>query len=412
MYDEELEKVMLYFLIFEEEQYPLDENDFINPRNKKIINAINKLKAEKKEVSMITVKSEIKANSSEVLEYLSSLHSYALGASPDDIYSKLIELSKKRKLFNLLKTKISEIEGNENIDALSEDVIKEINKIEQVNEKETTFAEQVAETIKKLEESMTSQTDYSLYTGMLDLDKLTCGLHNQELTIIGARPGVGKTTFALQIAEYIAKKGVETAIISLEMSDTQIIQKMLSRNTRVNSYKMRQGILEDKDIENIASSSVELAELPIDLITKARTLQQIEVIARKLKNKKNLGLLIIDYIQLIKNKGKFSSREQEVADITRTLKLLSLELNIPIIGLCQLNRNATRQEPLLSDLRESGAIEQDADNVVFLYQENDLNEGETCVDITIKLAKQRAGQTGKVYMRFNKQISEFRNIVR
>ena len=175
---------------------------------------------------------------------------------------------------------------------------------------------------------------------------------------------------------------------------------------------MRQGILEDKDIENIASSSVELAELPIDLITKARTLQQIEVIARKLKNKKNLGLLIIDYIQLIKNKGKFNSREQEVADITRTLKLLSLELDIPIIGLCQLNRNATRQEPLLSDLRESGAIEQDADNVVFLYQENDLNEGETCVDITIKLAKQRAGQTGKVYMRFNKQISEFRNIVR
>lgn len=412
MYDEELEKVMLYFLIFEEEQYPLDENDFINPRNKKIINAINKLKAEKKEVSMITVKSEIKANSLEVLEYLSSLHSYALGASPDDIYNKLIELSKKRKLFNLLKTKISEIEGNENIDALSEDVIKEINKIEQVNEKEITFAEQVAETIKKLEESMTSQTDYSLYTGMLDLDKLTCGLHNQELTIIGARPGVGKTTFALQIAEYIAKKGVETAIISLEMSDTQIIQKMLSRNTKVNSYKMRQGILEDKDIENIASSSVELAELPIDLITKARTLQQIEVIARKLKNKKKLGLLIIDYIQLIKNKGKFNSREQEVADITRTLKLLSLELNIPIIGLCQLNRNATRQEPLLSDLRESGAIEQDADNVIFLYQEKDLNEGETCVDITIKLAKQRAGQTGKAYMRFNKQISEFRNIVR
>lgn len=412
MYDEELEKAMLYFLVFEEEQYPLDEKDFINPRNKKIINAINKLKVEKKEISMITVKSEIKENSSEVLSYLSSLHIYALGANPDDIYNKLIELSKKRKLFDLLKNKISEIEENENIDALSEDVIKEINKIEQVNEKEVTFIEQVANTIRDIEESMNTKTDYRLYTGMLDLDKLTCGLHNQELTIIGARPGVGKTTFALQIAEYIAKKGVETAIISLEMSDNQIIQKMLSRNTRVNSYKMRQGILEDRDVENIASYSVKLAELPIDLITKARTLQQIEVIARKLKNKKNLGLLIIDYIQLIKNKGKFSSREQEVADITRTLKLLSLELNIPIIGLCQLNRNATRQEPLLSDLRESGAIEQDADNVIFLYQENDLNDGETCVDITIKLAKQRAGQTGKVYMRFNKQISEFRNIVR
>lgn len=168
--------------------------------------------------------------------------------------------------------------------------------------------------------------------------------------------------------------------------------------------------MEQSDIDAMAIAGTEISELPIHLITKARTLQHIENIARKLKNRCNLGLLVIDYIQLIKNKGKFGNREQEVADITRTLKLLSLELDIPIIGLCQLSRNATRQEPTLADLRESGAIEQDADNVLFLYQEKE-EEG-TFVDITLKIAKQRAGEIGKVYLKFNKNNSEFRGVIR
>lgn len=194
------------------------------------------------------------------------------------------------------------------------------------------------------------------------------------------------------------------------MSDTQIVQKILSNKTRINSWKMRTGTIEEKDMERIGQASVEISTLPIYLTTKARSIQQIEAMARRLKNKNKLGLLVIDYIQLIKNKGKFNNREQEVADITRTLKLLSLELDIPIIGLCQLNRNATRQEPLLSDLRESGAIEQDADNVIFLYQEKDTEE--SIVDITVKVAKQRAGGIGKVYMKFNKPNSEFIRITR
>lgn len=214
----------------------------------------------------------------------------------------------------------------------------------------------------------------------------------------------------MQIGEYIASKGIETAIVSLEMSNIQVIQKMLSKKTRVNSYKMRMGTLEDEDWEKITKASAELTQLPIHLITNARTLQHIENIARKLKNKNNLGLLIIDYIQLIKNKGKFNNREQEVADITRTLKLLSLELNIPIVGLCQLNRNATRQEPTLADLRESGAIEQDADNVMFLYQEKE--DESNFVDVTLKIAKQRAGEIGKVYLKFNKVMSEFKGVIR
>lgn len=410
MSDEELEKAMLYYLIYEQEDYVLDETDFAFERNKRIIKAINELKAEKKEISIISLQSRISANNKQVIEYLTSLSEYVYATTADYIYNQVIELSKKRKLMELLQKSITELMEAENIDIFMQDKIKQINKIAEINEKEQTFLEQVVETSTEIERNTLQKPDYTLYTGITDLDKMICGLHKQELTIIGARPGVGKTTLALQIAEHIAERGTETAIISLEMSDTQVIQKLISRRARINSYKMRMGTLETKELEQIGIVSAEIAELPIHLITKARTIQHIENIARKLKNKNNLGLMIIDYIQLIKNKGKFNSREQEVADITRTLKLLSLELNIPIVGLCQLNRNAARQEPTLADLRESGAIEQDADNILFLYQEAESTE--TVVDITLKLAKQRAGETGKISLKFNKANSEFREVIR
>lgn len=410
MNDEELEKAMLYYLIYEQEDYVLDETDFAFEKNKKIIKAINELKAEKKEISIISLQSRISANNKQVIEYLTSLSEYVYATTADYIYNQVIELSKKRKLMELLQKSITELMEAENIDIFMQDKIKQINKIAEINEKEQTFVEQVVETSTEIEKNTLQKPDYTLYTGITDLDKMICGLHKQELTIIGARPGVGKTTLALQIAEHIAERGTETAIISLEMSDTQVIQKLTSRRARINSYKMRMGTLETKELEQIGIVSAEIAELPIHLITKARTIQHIENIARKLKNKNNLGLMVIDYIQLIKNKGKFNSREQEVADITRTLKLLSLELNIPIIGLCQLNRNAARQEPTLADLRESGAIEQDADNILFLYQEAESTE--TIVDITLKLAKQRAGEIGKINLKFNKANSEFKGVMR
>jgi len=331
MYDEELEKAMLYYVIFKQEDYLLDENDFVSDRHQKIINAINELKAEKQEISVFSIKAKIKVNQSQVLQYLATLGDYVQIESADSIYNRLMELSKRRKLFGLLQNRTMEVAECENIDIFAQEIVKQINEIEQVNEKEKTFAQQFLDVMAKMEEDCNKGMDYSLYTGIQDLDNKICGLHKQELTIIGARPGVGKTTLALQIAEYIAHKGIETAIISLEMSDIQIIQKMISKKSRVNSYKMRMGTLEDVDWQRIAITTAELPQLPIHLVTNARTLQHIENIARKLKNKSNLGLLVIDYIQLIKNKGKFNNREQEVADITRTLKLLSLELDIPIV---------------------------------------------------------------------------------
>ena len=219
--------------------------------------------------------------------------------------------------------------------------------------------------------------------------------------------GVGKTTFSLQIANKIAEKNKKVAYVSLEMSEEQIIQKLLSKRARVNSRKIRNGDLEPNEINKIGLACGEIAGLPISILTKANTIQKIEIKARRMKNKDKLDLLIIDYLQLVRNIGNFKSREQEVADISRTLKLLSLELEIPIVALCQLNRNASRNEPTLADIRESGSIEQDADNVIFLYQQNEENN-----IVTVDLQKQRAGNTGKTILKFNKVNSEFVNIER
>lgn len=409
MQDEEIEKAMLYYLIFENYECELIDADFTTRLNKKIFKAIQNLKQAKEEITMLTVKNKL-TDEKNILSYLATLSENIYSTTAESVYKKLIELTKKRQMQKLLNESATKIKDAENIDIDIEKVIKKLNKIEDREVKEESLKEQIIDTLDMIEKNMKNKNDYSLYTGMLDLDQLTCGLHNEELTIIGARPGMGKTTFALQIADYIAKKKIPVMFISLEMSEEQIITKLIAKETRINSTKMRLGTLTDQEAVKVYEAGAELEEKSLYITSNLRTIQQIEVEARKLKNKKNIGLIIIDYIQLIKSSQKFNLREQEVADITRTLKLLTLELKIPIIGLCQLNRNATRQEPMLSDLRESGAIEQDADNVIFIYQEEETDAAAPVV--TIKLAKQRAGSTGKVNMIFRKVYSEFVNIIR
>ncbi len=409
MQDEEIEKAMLYYLIFENYECELIDADFTTRLNKKIFKAIQSLKRAKEEITMLTVKNKL-TDEKNILSYLATLSENIYSTTAESVYKKLIQLTKKRQMQTLLNESVTKIKDAENIDIDIEKVIKELNKIEDREVKEESLKEQIIDTLDMIEKNMKNKNDYSLYTGMLDLDQLTCGLHNEELTIIGARPGMGKTTFALQIADYIAKKKIPVMFISLEMSEEQIITKLIAKETRINSTKMRLGTLTDQEAVKVYEAGAELEEKSLYITSNLRTIQQIEVEARKMKNKKNIGLIIIDYIQLIKSSQKFNLREQEVADITRTLKLLTLELKIPIIGLCQLNRNATRQEPMLSDLRESGAIEQDADNVIFIYQEEETDAAAPVV--TIKLAKQRAGSTGKVNMIFRKVYSEFVNIIR
>lgn len=406
MYNEELEKAMLYFIIFEKAEFELTENDFISLINKKIIRAINKLKLSKQEVSMLSVSEQIK-DEKNILEYLSELNTYTIGSTAENIYEKIKELTKKRDTFLLTKEIMKDTKETENIDLLIEKAISKLQKIEMQTEKQENFVNLIARTTDLIEQNIKKKDDLSYYTGFFELDALTDGLHKGELTIIGARPATGKTTFALQIAERIAGYNKSVMFVSLEMSEEQIIQKILAKKSRVNSRKIRNGDLTEEELDNIYIKCGEISDLPLLLYTKLKSIQQIEIEARKLKNKGKIDLLIIDYLQLVRNMGNFKSREQEVADISRTLKLLSLELEIPIIALCQLNRNASKNEPTLADIRESGSIEQDADNVIFLYQE-DVEDNK----VTIDLQKQRAGNTGKLKLKFNKILSEFVNLER
>lgn len=407
MNDEEIEKAVLFYIIFKNEMFDLSEKDFTNQCNKKIIKAINELKARKEEISMLTIQSKIDSDSSKVLKYLSELGNYIYKTNAQTAYEILKDKTKKRELLELARNIQKEVEQIEDVDVYLEKSISEIQKIEFQTEKEENFIEEVAKTATKIEQNIKKKQDYSYYTGFFDLDDLTDGLHKGELTIVGARPGVGKTTFSLQIAEYISKKNKNVTYVCLEMSTEQMIQKMLAKEARVNSRKIRNGDLQEADIDKIGNAIIEVSNLKMNLLTKVRTIQQIEIAARRLKNRNKLDLLIIDYLQLVRSSIKFQSREQEVADISRTLKLLSIELEIPIIALCQLNRNASKNEPTLADIRESGSIEQDADNVIFLYQEDEENN-----IVTVDLQKQRAGNIGKSRLKFNKMNSEFVNLER
>lgn len=407
MYDEEIEKAVLYHLIFQNEQFNLKENDFVNATHKRIIKAINELKAKKEEISLLTISNRL--NDIEgILEYLAMLDEHVFYTSAETSYKTLKKHTKKRDVFTLGKQMQMEVRDTEDIDIYIEKEIKTLQEIELQTRKEKDSIDRFLKTIKEVEKQMNNNGDVSLYTGFFGLDNLTGGLHEGELTVIGARPAVGKSTFALQIAENIAKKEKKVVYISLEMSEEQITQKQLSRNSRINSKKIKNGNLTEGEFIKLNNLAGLVSQQSLTVITDTNTIQKVELETRRMKNRNNLDLLIIDYLTLLGNTENFKSREQEVANISRTLKLLSLELNIPIIALCQLNRNANRNEPTLADIRESGAIEQDADNVIFLY--NDSNDKEDI--ITVDLQKQRTGDTGRVRLKFLKQYSEFVNLER
>ena len=333
IYDEEIEKVVLYYLIFENEELNLEEKDFFLQKHKQIFKAIKELKEKKEDVSILSIKQKIKGNDKEILEYITNLANNVYGTSIDYAYKQLKRLSKKRELTKISEEIKKEVKDEEEIEIYIEKLVKKLTDLNAEGQKEETFMDMLVDTANLIEKKINlgAKYDNKYLTGIFDLDAVTNGLHPEELTIIGARPGVGKTTFALQIANKIAEKGLAVGIVSLEMSNTQLIEKLIAKNANVDSNKIRIGNLDDAEQIKVSNAIGEISELPFFINTRARSIQDIEIYARKLKNKKGLGLLIVDYIQLVKSKNKYSSREQEVAEISRTLKLLSLELKIPII---------------------------------------------------------------------------------
>lgn len=259
-------------------------------------------------------------------------------------------------------------------------------------------------------------------TGIIELDKLTSGFQPSDLIVIAGRPSMGKTALVLNIAEFIGVKSrLPVAVFSLEMSKEQLVMRMLSSRSKVDSNRLRNGFLTPQDWPRLSVAAGELSEALIFIDdSPSISVLEIRAKARRLKAEHNVGIIIIDYLQLIRGRDRVESRQQEISEISRSLKALAKELKVPVVALSQLSRAVeTRggdRRPLLSDLRESGAIEQDADVVAFIYREEVYkkdDEDAAMSDIAgkaeILVRKQRNGPTGTVHLTFLKEYTRFEN---
>jgi replicative DNA helicase len=268
----------------------------------------------------------------------------------------------------------------------------------------------------KLEEISLMKGIPGIPTGYHDLDKMLSGLHDSDLILIAARPGMGKTAFMLNIAQYAAiNRKVPVAVFNLEMSNEQLATRMLSSVSQVASEKLRSGQIQDDDWTRLAEALGPMSEAPIyfDDATDVNV-SSIRAKCRKLKLEKDIKLVIIDYIQLMSGSKRTDNRVQEVSDISRSLKIMAKELNVPVIVGSQLSRDVEKRgdkRPMLSDLRESGAIEQDADIVMFLYRDDYYNPDTEFKNVTeVIVAKHRNGSTGTVKLMFDPELISFKNM--
>ncbi len=257
-------------------------------------------------------------------------------------------------------------------------------------------------------------------TGFDKVDDLTSGLQNSDLIIIAGRPSMGKTAFALNIAQYVStKRAIPVCLFSLEMAKEQIAMRMLASTAKVDSQRIRKGFLGETDWPKLTTAAGSLSEAPLFIDDSAGvTVLEMKAKARRLKAEHGLGLVIIDYLQLMRSGGRKDSREQEISEISRSLKALAKELNVPVIALSQLNRQVearTNRRPQMADLRESGAIEQDADVIAFIYRDEVYNKAEDNPEKGIAeviIAKQRNGPIGMAKLAFLEKYTSFENLAR
>jgi replicative DNA helicase len=270
-------------------------------------------------------------------------------------------------------------------------------------------------TLEKIEELGTRGDEVTgLSTGFKDLDAKLAGLHPANLVVVAARPSMGKSALALNICQNIAERGDPVAVFTLEMSREEVVHRLLSSMAGVDSHKLRTGQLSPELWQRVVREASKLYQMPLFVDDSPDlTVTSIRAKCRRLLRKQGLGLVVVDYLQLMQGPARSESRQQEIADISRSLKNLARELHIPIIAVSQLNRQLEAREnkrPRLGDLRESGAIEQDADIVMFIYRDEYYNPGGDEPGLAeINVAKHRAGATGNVLMNFAAEFTRFRN---
>ena len=357
--------------------------------------------------------------------YITSLINSVPTATHVSNYAKIVR--QKKILRDLISASheigLSAFDEAEEVDILLDKAEKTVFNIGQrsLNQVFTPIKEILSDTFERIDELSKNKGKLrGLPTGFKDLDNVLAGLQNSDLIVLAARPSMGKSSFALDIARYVAVfENKPVGIFSLEMSKDQLGDRLISSQANIDLWKLRNGRLQDgsgdNDYSRIQHAIGTLSEAPI-YIDDAGSVNvlQMRAMARRLQATKGLGLLIVDYLQLMEPSNKFQSSVQQVTEISRALKILSKELNVPVLALSQLSRaveSRVPQIPRLADLRESGAIEQDADVVLFIYREDRYNENSLKKNIAeILVAKHRNGPLGKIELYFDDQRVSFRNL--
>lgn len=404
----------------------LKVDDFYRTDNKSIYEAIMNLYNRAEPIDIITVKAELeslgKFEQVGGLEYLASLPDKVPTTANAIKYIKIVE--EKSTLRNLIKTANEIIElgydPTEDVSDIMEGAEKKIFNIMQNKDKKSysPIKDVLVDSFTQLEELYNRKQHITgVPSGFVELDYKTAGFHGSDLVLIAARPAMGKTAFALNIATNAAvRANVPVAIFSLEMSKEQLVNRILCSEAMVDSNKVRTGKLEEDDWTKLAGSIGPLSEAEIYIDdTPGISITEIRAKCRKLKLEKNIGMVVIDYLQLVQGTNKRgASREQEISEISRSLKILAKEISVPVIALSQLSRAAEQRpdhRPMLSDLRESGAIEQDADIVMFLYRDDYYNKDSEKKDIAeVIIAKHRGGSTGTVELLWLGSYTKFVNL--
>jgi replicative DNA helicase len=401
----------------------IDNGDFYKLSHRKIFNAMIELFDKSEPIDLITLTDYLKRQ--DELEaiggvsYLSSMVNMVPTAANIRYHSKIVR--EKALLRGLLKsateiaTKVYEdnLEAEELVDYAEKSIFDISDK--RVKTSFFTLKEVIKGSFEMIERLYDKkETITGIPSGFRDLDDLTTGFQKGDLIIVGGRPSMGKTAFALNVAQHVGLEIKEpVAIFSLEMAKEQLAFRMLCSEAMVNSNSIRKGFIKKEDWHKLTAAASNLTGAPIFIDdSSGMTVLEVRAKARRLKMEHGLSLVIVDYLQLMKGRGSFERREQEISEISRSLKALAKELNIPVIAVSQLNRVVEQRrppKPILADLRESGAIEQDADVILFLYRDeiynkdNPANKGQAEVDI----AKQRNGPTGNVNLAFISNCTRF-----
>ena len=399
----------------------LRPEDFYRQSHQRLFQVIIDVSEQGEPIDLVTLTSEL--SDRKLLEevggvsYLTELAEAVPTAANVDYYAQIVE--EKAILRRLIRTATeiatSGYSGGDEVTEVIDSAEKKILEISQrrIRKGFTPIREILMETFERIENLHYNQGKLTgVPSGYTDLDRMTSGFQTSDLIILAARPSMGKTAFSLNVAQNVAiRAGLPVAVFNLEMSAPQLVQRMLAAEGNIDAQVFRTGRLEEEDWEKLTMAISTLSEAPIFIDdTPGISVFEIRSKLRRLQAEHGLGMVLIDYLQLIEGRGR-DSRQQEISEISRSLKLLARELNVPVIALSQLSRAVEQRQdkrPMLSDLRESGSIEQDADLVSFLYRDDYYNEeSEKKNIIEVILAKHRNGPIGKVELLFLKNYNKF-----